>query len=106
MDTGIQRLYLSSKIHMFNCNTDRLNKKELVIKTFIGAIKWDLKEIELNLKLTDKKFSLPFLVEENLEIDFHLDGLGVVINNLKRNGYKLAADFSDMRNDTLSLHGL
>lgn len=45
-------------------------------------------------------------MEENLELDFHLDGLGVVINNLKRKGYRLAADFSDMRNDTLSLHGL
>lgn len=40
MDTGSQRSYLSSGVcNMFNCSLDGLNGKELVIKTFIGAIK-------------------------------------------------------------------
>lgn len=58
------------------------------------------------MKVSEKEFSLPFIIENNLELDFHLEGLEEIVNNLKKNGYELEANFSDIKNDSLSLDGL
>ena len=68
-------------------------KKEFIIKTFLGSARRSLNEIELCVKLPNFECSVPFLVDECLDLHFHVRGLSAAVRNIA-GGSKLAVDFS------------
>ena len=81
-------------------------KKKTIIKTFLGSARKSLNELELCVKLPNFGCSVPFLVDKCLDLQFHVKGLSAAARNIITGGSKLAVDFSYVRNDCLSEHGL
>ena len=92
IDTGSQRSYISSSVINY-LKLKPTNYQSLNIKTFIGTSSRSMYEQSLIIfdqQNHDK--SLSFLVETNLSLNVHIDGLYQVIQNFSRNNIKLAND--------------
>ena len=92
LDLGSQRSYLSSKLlPKFNLSPADLYSQECTIKTFVGQQKRVISQLGVSIRVSKRqKLTLPFLVDSNLQLDFHTAGLGQAISNLKKAGVKLA----------------
>ena len=113
LDSDSQRSYLSDGVlDILHCHSvpmkkkKKKKKKESIIKTFLGSAKRSLNELELCVKLPNFECSVPFLFDEYLDLQFHVKGLSAAVRNIITGGSKLAVDFSCVRNDCLSGHGL
>ena len=65
-----------------------------------------LNELELCVKLPNFEYSVPFLVDECLDLQFYVKGVSAAVRNIIAGGSKLAVDFSCVHNDYLSVHEL
>lgn len=61
--------------------------------------------MDLVIKITECECSVPFLVDDKLDLEFHLSQLENIVENLKNSGYKLAVDFSCAQNNGITVHG-
>ena len=77
---------------VLNCRPAPMSKRDFVIKTFLGYIRKSLREIVLRVKLLDSENSVPFLVDEDLDLEFQVTGLSSAVQRFKPSGIKLAAD--------------
>ena len=59
-------------------------KKDFIIKTFIGSARRSLNELELCVKLPNFECSVPFLVDECSDLQFH--GLSTAVRNIIAGG--------------------
>lgn len=105
-DTASQRSYLSH--HAFDqlgCNPQLTSCVEFEVKTFLGSSKKKLREVNLDVFLSPfKHHAMLMLVDDQFDISLNVKGLKLALNNLRKEGYDLAANFDD--SDTLSVHGL
>ena len=47
-----------------------------------------------------------FLIDDGINLEFHVAGLWDAIENILKSSYRLAADFISIHNDSISMHGL
>lgn len=107
VDTGRQRSYLSSSaMRTLNDRPVQTAERKFVIKTFWGSAQKVLSEVLLDAKLLNGKKSIPFLVDEKLDLDFYVVGLNAVVNIIQASGFKLAVDFSGVHDHSFSVQGL
>ena len=101
IDTASQRSYVSSNIvkHLVG-NFNSLSEEKYNIQTFIGNNFKNFKQICLGLRV-DKgnNFTLPFLVDENLKLEYNVNNMNAVIKNLKNQNVKLADSYFYSKND-------
>ena len=83
-----------------------MKKKNFIIKTFLRLARRSWNEHELCVKLPNFKYSVFFLVDECLDLQFPFKSLSAAVRNIIAGGNKLAVDFSCVRNNCLSVHGL
>ena len=101
LDSSCQRSYLFDRVLDVLHRRTVPVKKDLIIKTFLGSARRRLNELELCVKLPNFECSVHFLVDECLDLKFHVKGLSVAARNIIGGGCKLAVDFSCVRNDCL-----
>lgn len=107
IDSGSERSYLKeSLLHVLTCGANTLPTREFVMKTFLGSARKRLREIELSLKLSNADGSIPFLVDSDMDLTFKIKELSNAVLNMRASGYKLAADFSGVHEDSVSVSGL
>ena len=103
IDSGSERSYLADVI---NCRANKLPTREFVIKTFLGSTRKVLQELKLLVKLPDGVCSIPFLVDRDVDLTFKVKELSNAVFNMQVGGCKLAADFSSVQEDTVSVSGI
>ena len=74
------------------------------MKTFLGSARKRLQELILLVKLSDCACSIPFLVDKDMDLTFK--ELNNAVFNMQTSGCKLAADFSTVYEDTVSVSGI
>ena len=65
-----------------------------MIKTFLGSAMRSFNELELYVKLPNFDCSIPFLVDEFLDLQFYVKVLRAAVRNIIAGDSKLAVDFS------------
>ena len=73
------------------------------MKTFLGSARKRLKELELSVKFSDSDSSIPFLVDKSMDLTFKVKELSNAVLNMQVSGCKLAADFSGVHEDYVSV---
>ena len=58
------------------------------------------------MKMPDRVCSIPFLVDNDMNLTFKVKELSNVVFNMQTSGCKLAADFSSVHEDTVSVSGI
>ena len=76
------------------------------MQTFLGSARKLLQELKLLVKLPDCVFSIPFLVDKDMDLTFKVKELSNAVFNMKASGCKLTEDFSSVHEDTVSVSGL
>jgi len=74
LDTGSQRSYLSNAV-VDNLGLDLDNKTNLVINTFIDSDNVEFCETAVTVELGDKKFVIPFLINDSFHLTLNINGL-------------------------------
>lgn len=90
---------------MFKFEHDYSNSKDFLIKTSLGSSQKRLDKMNLFVKYSESEIEVPFLVDNDLDLDFHLPGLRDCFDSLTRNGHKLSINIPDILNDTVKVHG-
>jgi len=101
LDTASQKSYISSNVvkDLFS-NFDSLNEIKHNIQTFIGCDSKEFKQVCLGLRIDGgNNLTMPFLVDKNLKLDYKINNLNIAVNNLKREGIKLADSYFYSKND-------
>ena len=80
--------------------------QEFMIKTFLGSATKRLQELKLLVKLPNCVCSIPFLVDRDMNLIFKINELCNPVFNMQASGCKLAADFSSVHEDTVSVSGI
>lgn len=83
-----------------------LRNRKFLIKTFWGKEVKHLREVNLGVRFSDSYHSVSFLMDDSMDILSLVDKLNFVIRDLMNQNVKLAANFSELRNDTLLVYGL
>ena len=100
IDSGNVRSYLAdSLLNVLNCKANKLPTRKFVMKTFLGSARKRLQE----LKLPDCVYSIPFLVDKNVDLTFKVKELSNAVFDMQASGCKLAADFLSVHEDTVSV---
>ena len=76
-----------------NIDVNSLRQRSCEVKTFLGSQRQSVWETALNLYTGTEKIFIPFLVSNDLYLDFEVNGLKLALYNLKYNGYELADNF-------------
>ena len=83
-----------------------MKKKDFIIKTVLDSAWRSLNELESCVKLPNFECSVSFLVDECLDLQFHVKGLSAAVRNIIAGESKLVVDYSYVCNDCLTVHGL
>ena len=84
-----------------------MSKRDFVIKTFLSSDRKSLREIVLRAELMDPESSAFFFqVDEDLDLEFQVTGLSAAVQSFKASDIKLAANFSRVRENSISVQGL
>ena len=73
------------------------------MKTFLGSARKRLQELKLLVKLPDCVCSIPFPGDKNMDLTFKVKELSNAVFNIQASGCKLAAGFSSVHEDTVSV---
>ena len=95
-----------SLLDILNCWANKLPSREFVMKTFLGSAKKRLQEFKLLVKLPDCVCFIPYLVDKDMDLTFKVKKLSNAMFNMQASGCKLAADFSSVHEDTVSVSGI
>ncbi|KAL7630818.1 UNVERIFIED_CONTAM: hypothetical protein RMT77_018969 [Armadillidium vulgare] len=106
LETGSQKTYISKDIlsHIIP-DYDTLNGMELNIQTFIGKEQRQFKQLLLGIKISGMDvFSMKFLVDENLNLNYTVNGVNEVIHEFKHQGIPLADSTFNVEEDNNKFH--
>jgi len=101
IDTGSQRSYLSAGV-MKRLDFALKNKTDLVVNTFIDNDKRSFYETSVTLNLDRRKFSVPFLINDDFDLRLEIEGLKQCHSNLSAQ-YNLN---EIVDSDTVTMEGL
>ena len=74
------------------------------VHTFLGSIRKSMKEACLSEVLAKCTREIPFLIDDDIDMEFDVPGLRAAVKNSSEKAVKLAADFSGVRSDTIHVH--
>ena len=107
MPLSTQIASADSLLDVLNCRANKLPTREFVMKIFLGSARKLLLELKLLVKLPDCVCSIPFLVDKDMDnLTFKVKEISNAVFNTQASGCKLAADFSSVHEDTLSVSGI
>ena len=92
LDDCSQRSYVKEDIlQQLGCNTNAWETITFQVKTFLGSIDKDFKQCAIDVFVPGvRTLSLPFLVDNNLDIKLNVSNLQLALENIKNNGFNLA----------------
>lgn len=92
LDLGSQRSYLSSKVlAKLGVAADDLPANKCNVKTFVGHKTRTIRQLVIDMELVPKvNLKLPIFFDDDLDLNFKVNGLSQAIQNLKGAGIKLA----------------
>lgn len=101
LDLASQRSYISeSVVRGLGIDLSKLQSYTCQIKTFIGTKQKQVREVNLSVNLNNQTEVIPFIIEENLNLDFEVSNLAKAIQNIKIAGFKLAdREFDQLSGD-------
>ena len=76
------------------------------VHTFLGSVRKSMKKVCLSVVLAKCTRKIPFLIDDDIDMEFDVPGLQAAVKDLSEKAVKLAADFSGVRNDTIHVHRL
>jgi hypothetical protein len=92
IDTGSCRSYISKDLAT-GLNIDLMSAHSQVyeMKTFLGSSSRQLSEVAIGVGLNSKcTYTLPVLIDKELNLDFKITGLGKAVEHIQQSGYPLA----------------
>ena len=106
MDSGSQRSYFSKEVlKKLNYNKPSLPCVSYEVKTFVSSKVKELNEVMLDINLNNNRIlPLPVLIDDNLNIEFTINDFRFALQNFKKLGINLAADYPD--SDQIVVNGL
>ena len=107
INSGSKCSYLAdSLLDVLNFRANKLPTRGFVMKTVLGSVRKCLQEMKLLVKLPDCVCSYSFLVDKDMDLTFRVKELRNTAFNMQISGCKLAADFSSVPEDTVSVNGI
>jgi len=83
LDTGSQRSYISNRV-MEKLNVDLKDKTKLLINTFIDSNSMEFTEVAATVELDGKNFVIPFLVNDEFDLNLTISGLKEAHHNISK----------------------
>ena len=90
-DMGSQRSYISKSVAE-NIFYDycKLSKVDQEVHTYIGSVNKTFKQLAATISFGHKLVSIPFLVDDDLNISFEIPSMHIVIDKMRKAGLPLA----------------
>jgi len=83
LDTGSQRSYLATSVmNRLKCKLE--NKTSITVNTFIDSDAKYFYETSVSVNLDDRKFVLPFLINDSFDLKINIDGLAQAHSNVSQ----------------------
>ena len=106
LDSGSQRSYVSNDvIRRLNLNCEDNIQSDILISTFIDTSckKFSESSLSIDVNGNGKPFLFPFLINEEVNLQYHIEGLGSALANVRKK-FPLSGGY--VNSDEVKLEGL